>query len=1223
MDKTEYRMKLDEINSLVEAQDYEGALQVADSIEWRRVKSIRTLCMVADIYEVNGRLEDSMKMLQLAYKRSSVGKMILYRLVELCLKMGRYDDAVSYYNEYLETASNDTSKYILKYKILKAQKAPLDDQIEVLEEYKEREYTERWVYELARLYKKAGKERKCVETCDDLILWFGEGKYVTKAMELKMTYTPLSASQREKYRSASGTSGRAVFPEAGVGQTKADQAGAGKETGGISGGGIFREGQTAGGIKPAMAMEAAAAASDSSTLENSDLGRREKASEERDVRKTGAGRDVFPGEAAPAAAEQPAVDAGKIRENSVQLQERLARSFQEVLSGINRTKTVNAFEALGKAAGTEPLKMPEEEENISEYQVKDLEPENTEEEIISAEKGEAIAHRTEKPLQPPREEKPRPEDQEITSVNDVDLDALFAETSSMIAEAIGGAVRKEDASESVEVKKEGTAAQDIGFTEDTKPADPEGAESVSGAGDREAQEEEPETEDREVQEDMPETEGGEVQEDMPEIEAAEEQVNVSEASEEIPADGPEKEKETQEADFSDIEEALAQAARSYMEENSGEYTETEDQASEEKAVAQEKTEEQPEAVRESREDAAEETSDGDRLDDQERAMAAFAASLGELEIGEEPEMDGNPEQEERSGSEEETAEADPEAELPEDTIPDEDDQEPVTESSDQEDISEAAMEAFEASLDFDGVEFSAEDIQEPSLERQLGLQTEEEAPEQDAEVSAQLDGMTETEDQEEQPAGALHGDTVDIEAELRAVLGEDPVPEDTRSGEDLAEQLFGAEEVRDEDHRTEEADALDIAAELGLDISSQEEEDRGLEEEAQALAEEEPYTEAFDMDARDMEAQLEKALGENPEQTDEPMAAEETSGEALEAYIEEAEEEISADADTDEPKGQEDGDMDFTPDLDMDLVLAAQKEKEQEEEALNIDQMLEEAEAEPEIPQTVPENETPEEKRIRIMNATRPDRLTDQQKKLFSYFAKVPGMDQQILDAINGAHSHAGEKTSHRGNIAIMGSHGTGKTRLSDGLVKALCKDLGLPAAKYARLDASDMNSKDPVRVIGKMAGGFLLIERAGHMSAETIAKLSKAMDFRTDSLILIIEDDKTSMRKLLADYPEFAEKFTTVISIPVFTNDELVTFARTYARENGYRMDEMGVLALYTLIGDNQREDEPITIGKVKEMVDGAIRKAGGGLKLGRKISKRHTDAEGRIYLYEKDFDL
>ena len=294
----------------------------------------------------------------------------------------------------------------------------------------------------------------------------------------------------------------------------------------------------------------------------------------------------------------------------------------------------------------------------------------------------------------------------------------------------------------------------------------------------------------------------------------------------------------------------------------------------------------------------------------------------------------------------------------------------------------------------------------------------------------------------------------------------------------------------------------------------------------------------------------------------------------------------------------------------------------EEPEGDHIDKMLEEAEIQPDISEMTLERETPEEKRQRILNNTRPERLTAEQKQLFSYFAKVPGMDDQILDAIHGAYEYASEKTSHRGNIAIMGSHGTGKTRLSEGLVKAICKELGLKAVKYANLDASDINRKDPATIISKMAGGFLLIERASFMTPETIEKLSQAMDFRTDSMILLIEDDKANMRKMLADYPEFAEKFENVISIPVFTNDELVTFARTYARENGFRMDEMGVLALYTMIGDNQKEDEPITIGKVKEMVDGAIRKAS-GVKLGRKLSKRHTDADGRILLYEKDFDL
>ena len=1104
-------MKLDEINSLVDAQDYEGALQIADTIDWRRVKSIRTLCMVADIYEVNGKLESSMKMLQLAYKRSSVGKMILYRLVELCLKMGRSDDAVSYYNEYLETASNDTSKYILKYKILKAQNAPLDDQIQVLEEYREREYTERWVYELAKLYKRAGKEHKCVETCDDLILWFGEGKYVTKAMELKMTYTPLTVSQREKYEKA--------VPSPGTGQPFSEKK---TEPASVK---IPLTSEHAGNAA-SLAMHTAAAAAEDVSRQGKDgetleakAGPSEKGSADADTRM---GTHTSADDSRPV----PQVDTGKIRENSVQLQERLAKSFQEVLSGINRSRAVASMENLGKAAGTEPLKMPEEE-NISDYQVKDLKPERSGEDKISGEKGEAIAHRTERPAAPAKVKTEKPEDKEITSVKDVDLEALFAETSSMIAETIGAAqLEAGSETEKAAVLEKNTEA------EETPAVQAEGVQTEAPAD----AEESTETEETAVPEESAETEETEVPEESAEVEETEvpeESADAENAVEDVAAD--EEEIPQNPEDFSDIEAALAQAAQGFMEE-------TEQEA-------------EPSAA-----ETVEVSGEADAADlDAERAMEAFAASLDSLSDGE---TDKAAEQAEE-GSVSETEE------LP---VSEEEAPEETTESAD--DAEEAAMAAFEAALNLD-TDLSHEE-------------TSEEADNLDAEEEREIADEESLEDEEsggDPFLSAVSGNTgeLDIEAQLRAVLGGQ---EEKKGGEiqedDLARTLFGSEET---ENGQEETDSL--------------EEELSQEE----ILEEVPAEEDSSQEEEAGEAEYEEVLTDLPEEED--ISAE------------------SAETPAEQEDASGDEEMDFTPDIDLDIVLEANKEKEEEQEQLNIDMLLEEAEAEPEMPATIPEGETPEEKRIRIMNATRPDRLTDQQKKLFSYFAKIPGMDQQILDALNGAYSHSGERTSHRGNIAIMGSHGTGKSRLGDGLVKALCKELGLPAAKYARLDASDMNSKDPARVVAKLSGGFLLIERAGHMSADTISKLSKAMDFRTDSLIVIIEDDKTSMRRMLAEYPEFAEKFATVISIPVFTNDELVSFARTYARENGYRMDEMGVLALYTLIGNNQREDEPITVGKVKEMVDGAIRRAGGGLKLGRKISKRHTDEEGRIYLYEKDFDL
>ena len=877
MDKTEYRMKLDEINTLVEAQDYEGALTIADTIDWRRVKSVRTLCMVADIYEVNGELEESMKMLQLAYKRSSVGKMILYRQVELSLKMGKYEDAVNYYNHYLETASNDTSKYILKYKIYKAQNAPLDDQIAILEEYKDREYTERWVYELARLYKKAGRENKCVETCDDLILWFGEGKYVKKAMELKMDFVPLTPEQKAKY----------------------DLYHADKKT-------VKKPEQTAVAGISAAAMASLQKASDAAkdTKKTSDytVTGMEKAAvtEEISAEKT-------------EPIEIPPVQEPQVHVDTAQLQERLAKSFQEVLSGFNRTKVVNAFEALGRATGSDTV-IEQEEENIEGYHVTELEPEEENETVIAADQEASVAHTTVEPDMSEAELKveEKSEDKEVTSIQEMNLEELFAETSGALAEAAGGNILQEE---------ENTAVKD------TLPENPEEEENDSQE-ETEAAEEHL----QEIGDDM-----------MPEIQII------------------------------DPEEAL-------------------------KISEREEAETVPDMPEKTTEEILEEVS------------------------------------EEKQPEEEETA--------------------------------QEAMAAFETSL-FEN----------------LGV--------------------------EELKESFTPGDTQEI---------------------NLEEQLLAVMNEQDEETEAEE---------------------------------------------------LTEPSKEEPE--------------------------------------------DYMPEIDLDLVLEVQKEKEEETEEESTDHiqlMLDEAEKEPELSLEQLQAETPEEKRIRILNATRPEKLTEHQKNLFSYFAKVPGMDEQILDAINGVYEYAGEKTSRRGNIAIMGSHGTGKTRLTEGLVKAICKELGLEAAKYANLDASDMNKKDPAAVINKMAGGFLLIERASFMTEETIQKLSRAMDFRTDSMILIIEDDKANMRKLLADYPEFAKKFATVISIPVFTNDELVTFARTYAKENGYRMDEMGVLALYTLIGDNQREDEPITIGKVKEMVDGAIRKAS-GIRLGRKISKRHTDEDGRILLYEKDFDI
>lgn len=757
LDKAEYQSKLEQLTSLANKEDYKGALEIVESVDWRRVKSIRTLSMVADVYEANKMYPEANDILLLAYDRSSIGKGILYRLVEVSVKMQDFESAEEYYEEFVSAAPHDTSRYLLRYKILRGQQAPLDEQIKVLEAYKEAEFTERWNYELALLYSKNGQIRQCVDTCDELELWFSEGKYVTKALELKMKYEPLTPSQKSKYEN-----GGAASSEKEVGNllNRMDQAGAAI-------------------TQDAGAQEMAAA------------------------RETEAGKEAEPA---------PSYTAPTFLGNTVDLHNELIKSIRNVFPDVKKT-------AQAEQEASEP-----EENREEDYDVRELEPENMDVEVApqpDADKTILTRPETVKKETPKaeavKEEEPETAEKpaETSLADDLDLDALFQETAASLSDEIAHDSALEKAEEELE-------------EDDT---------------------------------------------------------------------------------------------------------------------------EQPENL--SAEDSVEEESPIRRLEDLEKTM-----------------------------------------EIPEPVI-----------------------------------------VQPEDLDMEIPQEPSQEA----AKDATKVMTVENTADR-----------TIEMPSDVRK---EETVP-------------------------------------------------------------------------------------------------------------------------------------------------------------MSIEEVLRE--------------ETPEERRMRILNDTQPEKLNDEQKALFTYFAKVPGMDQQILDAMHGVYHYAGDRTSRHGNIAIMGGYGTGKTRLSEGLVRAICVDLKIPATKMARLDAAELNRKDPAQVVAKLAGGFLLIERAGLMYPETIEKLSKAMDFRTDSLILIIEDEKTSMRGMFHNYPEFAKKFETVISIPVFTNDELVTFARTYARENGYKMDEMGVLALYTQIGDNQKEGEPMTITNVKDMVDKAIAHAEKGTrKLGRKVSRKHRDSDDRVILYEKDFDF
>ena len=919
MDKAEYQSRLEELNSLVKKEDYEGALAVVESVDWRRVKSLRTLGMVADVYEANKRYPEAKKILLMAYDRSSIGKGILYRLVEVSVKMKDFDEAIDFYNEFEEVAHHDNSRYLLKYKILKGQKAPLEQQISLLEEYKEREFTERWAYELANLYSKAGETQKCVAACDELILWFSEGKYVTKAMELKMKYEPLSPSQKVKYEHRfdyKKNEEPSEDPEA-LEVRLAGESGAGEMAATKEPAGMQEVKPVSGGVlsQYLAGEEEKEAGSPYEAYQKTQQAKANAAQ----VQEYEAEPQTKPIEEVPeekAYADNTPTYLG----NTIDLHAELAKSIRDVFSFRGKKQEETAEEE-------EPVKEEETSDEPVQYEIKDLEPEQLDVNAEIAPDANMTIKTRPQPKPKEKAEPVMPKTREEKTYEEPDLAALFQETAANLSEEVA-----EEEAETTE-----------------QPMDPEFATKA--------------------------------------------------------------------------------------EEEAAEPTEPAEEA---------ETTEQP-------------------MDPESEAKA-----------------------------EEEAAEPTEPAEEAETT------EQPINPAS----------------------EANAEE--------------EVEIPQPEAE----------TEEKEEvEPAETSDMDETVVIPDLKPV-------EDTRATIDFGELQAALD---NEVEAAEQASETEIPAEPS-----------------------DPFEPA---DTRPIEITPEEIEIEVPTEPKRESVSDATINMSVER---------TADA---------------TVQLIRDKIPKGTVAK-------SIEEVL--------------RDETPEETRLRILNDTQPEKLNDEQKALFTYFAKVPGMDIQILDAMHGVYHYAGDRTSRHGNIAIMGGYGTGKTKLSEDLVRAICADLKIPATKMARLDASALNKKDCAQIVSKLSGGFLLIERAGLMYPETIEKLSQAMDFRTDSLVLIIEDEKVSMRGLLRNYPDFAKKFETVISIPVFTNDELVTFARTYARENGYKMDEMGVLALYTQIGNNQKEGEPMTIAKVKEMVDRAIAHAEKGTrKFGRRMSRKHTDADDRVILYEKDFEF
>ena len=907
LDKEEFRVKLGEINKLVEGQDYKGAMQIVDSIDWRRVKNVRTLCVVGEIYAANKRYEESKEIFLLAYHRAPIGKNILYRLIEVSLKMGQISEATEFFDEYREVAGNDNSQYILKYKIAREKNASLNEQIRILEEYKEKEFTERWSYELAKLYYKAGDKQKCLDLCNEMVLWFNDGNYVMKALDLKQRMGVLTGEEKEKYEEQ-------FIPKL---------------------------------IPPEKAQEIKESRENAVDTEYE---------ENRLV------TDTIP------------VDDERDLNSAETIQEKISKGFRDIFGGHKKEEEDedSEEELQKKVADAEAAALEESEEES------DKEPVVTEE-----------------------------------ALNETETEAAEAE---------------EEIQESEEPEK------------------------------------------------MPETGVDNLTSGTVELMKESEVQNEQDEEEEV---------------YEEAEEAET-----------------------EKVTEKELSRSVAEIMNESDE---EEKDSGVPLNEEGKPDFSATIRMPELKI---PKSMINVDPDNASSS----------ADLP--------DSSGIFGS-----IDEIAASVGEKS-DSDKKEFNLEDTILAAATEQ-GIKIPEENK-----VAHTADNAEEDDDLD--------------------LAGDEFVPDEPDAAD--------IEDIMAEISAQKESDAEDADWQSVPDSVYDEDEEPVTEEDLQA-------------------AEAEFLNGPSGVQK---HSAEENADESVtvaedEVPLEE-EEEYSGD---DFTSGEDQEDDDFVSDMVYDEDMDDDEELSEEEQ---IEKFIETIQ--------------PEKDPNKIISRKR--LLTDEEKQLFTYFVAGPGMKEQLLDVLCDVQKGAADRTSRTGNVIVMGGRETGKTRLISSLIPAICKELNIEASKVAYIFAEDLNGKDIEEIAAKLAGGFLVIENANQLSQETAAELEEVMNGNTKGMIVILEDEKIGMRKLIARYPKLAKKFTSMINIPVFTNDELVNFAKVYTMENGFRIDQMGMLALYNLIGINQKEDQPMCIGTVKKMLDDAMTRAQSGLF---KRSKKRVDRDGYTVLLEKDF--
>ena len=944
MDKYEYRAKTEQMLAYAEQKSYQKAMSIADTIDWRKVKNTAMLSTVSEIYENAGELGKARDTLFIAYDKAPSSRKVVYRLGIISLKLGHFDEAADCYEEFVKLAPKDPNQYILRYKILKAQKAPVKEQIEALEDFKHSEYVEKWAYELARLYAEAGMTSECLDECDDLILWFSEGTYVYQAMELKMKYKPLTPLQQEKY-----------------------------------------------------------------DHRNDGIGRKDSSKRKPSFRKS---------------KERPAPNpriADKVR------------------------KDVHVTDSIDLPDLPEPM---------------------------------ARTHASE----PEAESQPKTR---IRSTSDISTTISGASLSDALKAGVAvasGAVAPESASDDSQMTGKMKIEEILANWEATQ------------------------------------------RENAKILEKSQEEAEKEKALRE-------KKKEEEEEVLGATKPILSDDIRKLMEQlENGEEPEITDED------AEDFVDDEEDEATESPEDSSKEASDTDEEDPEEN-------DFEEIVDSEEDDESDAVYDEEAEYEDEDDSEYDDDEEYEDEDDSEYDDEEEYEDEDDSEYDDDEEYEDEDDSEYDDDEEYEDEDDSE--------YDDDEEYEDED---DSEYDDDEEYEDEDD----SEYDDEDEYEDE------DDSEYDDDEEYEDEDEDDYQIDDELDEDHKED----FDFEKESALDI-----EDHDSDEDDSDFADLDSFEDEEELDSSDDYLDLE--FDEKPA----PEPKKETS--------------------KSEP----------TPDIDEVLEIEEPSEDEITERMGKFDTGF--------VVQGRYDLSATSEIGLKLG-------LTEEQKQLFSYFVPIRGVSEQLVEILdNDKRCRNRYGTSRTGNILILGRKGSGKTVLAVDIVKAIQKQRRLKQGKVAIVTGDSLNKKDIGSIIDKLNGGALIIEKASKMNDRTIRELNDMMDEQTGELLFLLEDQKKPLERMFASHREFKRKFTSRLELPVFINDELVTFGQTYAKENGYRIDEMGILALYSRIDMMQREDHAVTVAEVKEIMDEAISHSqkANVKHLVKRVFGRSTDNSDHIILKEDDF--